>query len=148
MNRQMFLLSTLHAGGQRLTRQRRLILEALETSQGHLDAEDIHARVRERDERISLATVYRTLALLKSLGLVQEHSLGEEHGHFEITHPEPHYHFTCLGCHRVIEFESPAIARAMQRLAEHMNLRIEETYLSLRGYCAECRKRKDGEHVA
>ncbi len=148
MNRQMFLLSVLHADGQRLTRQRRLILETLETSRGHLDAEDIHARARERDARISLATVYRTLALLKSIGLVQEHSLGEEHGHFEVTQPEPHYHFTCLGCHRVVEFEAPTIARAVQELAEHMSLQVEETHLSLRGYCAECRKREECKGVA
>lgn len=148
MNRQTFLLSALHAGGQRLTRQRTLILETLESSPGHLDAEDIHARVRERGARISLATVYRTLALLKSIGLVQEHSLGEGHGHFEVTQPAPHYHFTCLGCHRVIEFEDPMIANAVQRLANQMKVHIEEMHLSLQGYCAECQKREESAHVA
>lgn len=148
MSRQIFLRFTLHAGGQRLTRQRRLILETLEASCGHLDAEDIHTRVRERDARVSLATVYRTLALLKSLGLVQEHSLGEAHSHFEIAQPEPHYHFTCLGCRRVIEFAAPTITRAVQRLAEDMDLHIQETHLSLHGYCAECQRKEASEHVA
>ncbi len=139
MDRQRLLLSALHAGGQRLTRQRLLILETLESNPGHLDAEDIHRRVRERGARISLATVYRTLALLKAIGLVQEHALGEEHGHFEITPSAPHYHFTCLRCRRVLEFESPALAQAIQGLAGQMDIQIKETYLALSGYCTECR---------
>lgn len=139
MDRQLLLLSALHAGGQRLTRQRMLILETLEANPGHLDAEDIHARVRERDARVSLATVYRTLALLKAIGLVQEHALGEEHGHFEITQAVPHYHFTCRRCHRVLEFQSPAVAQTVQKLAEQLNLQVTEINLALSGYCAECR---------
>lgn len=139
MDRQTLLLSALRAGKQRLTRQRLLILETLEANSGHLDAEDIHARVRERDARVSLATVYRTLALLKAIGLVQEHTLGEEHGHFEVTPSAPHYHFTCLGCHRVIEFESPTIVQAVQELARRLNIQLEETHLALSGYCPQCR---------
>ncbi len=139
MDRQTLLLSALRAGKQRLTRQRLLILETLEANSGHLDAEDIHARVRERDARVSLATVYRTLALLKAIGLVQEHTLGEEHGHFEITPPAPHYHFTCLGCHRVIEFENPTIVQAVQGLARQLDIQIEAIHLALSGYCPQCR---------
>lgn len=139
MDRQRLLRSALHAGGQRLTRQRKLILETLESNPGHLDAKDILMRVRAYDARISLATVYRTLTLFKAVGLVQEHALGEEHGHFEVTPSAPHYHFTCLGCHRIIEFESPAIRRAIQQVAKQVNIQVEETHVALSGYCAECR---------
>ncbi len=147
MDRQTLLLSALHAGRQRLTRQRLLILQTLEASQGHLDAEDIHARVREQDARVSLATVYRTLALFKALGLVQEHSLGEEHGHFEVTQSAPHYHFTCRRCHRVIEFESQAMTRSVQKLAEQMGWQVTEVNLALYGYCAACRQEEEHGHV-
>ena len=106
---------------------------------GHLDAEAIHDQVKIQDPRISLATVYRTLALLKRLGLVAEHSLGEDHGHFEAASAAPHYHFTCLRCKRVIEFEAPAVMQIVRKLAEQEGLQVTETHLTLSGYCRDCR---------
>ena len=73
------LRDTFRATGRRLTSQRRLILGVLEESDVHLDAETLFVRAKTRDPDISLATVYRTLAVLKEMGLVEEHSLGEEH---------------------------------------------------------------------
>lgn len=140
MSKKTLFSLALRSTGKRATRQRQLILEALEVSQGHLDAEDIYARVREA--RVSLATVYRTLTLLKALGLVQEHALGENHGHFEIAPESPHYHFSCLRCHRVIEFESPQIGETIQALSENLGIEIEDAYLFLNGYCPECLARR------
>jgi len=131
--------SAIHAQGLRATRQRQLVLDVLEHSPEHLDAEAIHDQVRAKDPRISLATVYRTLALFKRLGLVAEHSLGEDHGHFETAPNAPHYHFTCLNCKRVIEFESPTVLQVVQGLAEREGLQVIETHLTLSGYCPECR---------
>ncbi len=76
-------MNTQRFSGQRLTRQRKLVLDVVSDSQEHLDAETIYQLARERDENISLATVYRSLAYLKATGLIQEHNLGEDHGHFE-----------------------------------------------------------------
>jgi Fur family ferric uptake transcriptional regulator len=59
--------------GLKLTRQRQLILAVLQSSRGHLDAEMVCAKAKEQDPRIGIATVYRTLALLKQLGLAEEH---------------------------------------------------------------------------
>jgi Fe2+ or Zn2+ uptake regulation protein len=133
------LQSAIHARGLRATRQRQLVLDVLQHNPGHLDAEAIHDEVKAIDSRISLATVYRTLALLKSLGLVAEHSLGEDHGHFEATPSAPHYHFTCIKCKRVIEFEAPAVKEIVHGLTEQQGLQVTETHLTLSGYCRECR---------
>lgn len=132
------LLESLRANGVRVTRQRRAVLQVLQESDGHLDAEAVHDRVRARDPRISLATVYRTLALLKGAGLVEEHRLGESHAHFEAAQETPHYHFTCLRCGRVIEFDAPEVTRVVRRLGEQEGIEIVETHLSLTGYCAGC----------
>ncbi|HHS98321.1 MAG TPA: transcriptional repressor [Chloroflexi bacterium] len=134
------LTAALHAAGRRLTRQRRLVMEVLEEAEEHLDAETIHDRARARDPRISLATVYRTLALLKEIGLVEEHRLGEGHAHFEAVQEVPHYHFTCLGCGRVIEFDAPQIAQVVRALSEREHLRITDVHLFLTGYCAQCQQ--------
>lgn len=133
------LIAALQARGHRITCQRRVVLEVLEESREHLDAESLYQRARQRAPRISLATVYRTVAILKQMGLVTEYSLGEEHGHFEAVPEIPHYHFTCLGCGQVVEFDAPQVAMAIQELAEREGLEIYAVQFSLTGYCARCR---------
>ena len=121
-----------------MTRQRLVVLRVLAESREHLDAEAIHERVKDSAPRISLATVYRTLALLKGLGLVNEFKLGEEHGHFEAALRSPHHHFTCLKCHRVIEFSAPHIAEETLRLLEKQGISVTELRLQVSGYCPAC----------
>lgn len=148
MSREAQFLTAIHSNGLRMTRQRQLILEVLEASQEHLDAEAIHDRVKARDPRIGLATVYRTLALLKAMGLVKEHSLGEEHGHFEAVQEVPHYHFTCIGCRQVIEFEAPVVMEAVQSLIDREGVQVMDVHLSLTGYCSNCREERATNHEA
>ena len=133
-------VSTTITPGHRLTHQRKLILEILEKSQEHLDAADLYLQAKARDAHISLATVYRTLAILKEAGLVQENQLGQDHGHFETTQPTPHYHFTCLKCGRVIELDVPQVMEAAHELCESKGLQVTGMHLLFSGYCGECRK--------
>lgn len=130
--------------GRRLTRQRHLILDVLEHSDGHLDADALHDQVKIRDPGISLATVYRTLAVLKEMGLVEEHRLGEEHGHYEPVRNGPHYHFTCLGCGKVIEFDTPLVTQVEQGLREREGVQVTGAHLHLSGYCAQCQTKAGG----
>ena len=134
------LLDAIRSQGRRLTRQRQLVLEILEEGAEHLDAETVFERARERDERIGIATVYRTLAFLKEIGLVDEHQFGEDHGHFEAVQSErPHYHFTCMKCGKVVEFQSPQVMKLARKLCESDDLQVVEVHLHLSGYCAQCR---------
>jgi len=138
------LRDVFHAVGRRLTSQRCLILEVLEESEGHLDAEALHDRVKLHDPDISLATVYRTLAVFKEMGLVEEHRLGEEHGHYESVRDDPHYHFTCLRCGQVIEFDTALVAQIRQELSEREGVRVIGAHLHLSGYCARCQNQAGG----
>jgi Fur family ferric uptake transcriptional regulator len=134
------LASAIRRRGLKLTRPRQVILDVLESSRGHLDAGMVCAKAKERDGRIGIATVYRTLALLKQLGLAEEHDLGEDHGHFEAADKaKPHFHFSCIKCGKVVEFESPQIMRMSQSLCGQEGLLISEVHLHLRGYCRKCR---------
>ena len=132
----------LRAAGRRLTSQRRLILEVLEESDEHLDAEALYEQVKVHDPDVSLATIYRTLAVFKEVGLIEKHRLGEEHGHYEAVRDEPHYHFTCLGCGEVIEFDAPLVARIEQELSER-GVRVTNTHLHVSGHCAQCKDLAD-----
>lgn len=127
-----------HEEGLRLTPQRRLVLRVLQSSDRHLDAEALYARVRAEDPDISLATVYRTLRVLKEIGLVEEHSLGEGHSHYEAPRESPHYHFVCTRCGHVLEFDSPYVELATAELEERHGLRVESAHLRLSGLCRSC----------
>jgi Fur family ferric uptake transcriptional regulator len=131
---------TLNAQGMRLTGQRKLILQVLEEAGGHLDAETVFDRAYKRDERVSLATVYRTLQLLKKMGLVDQHFTSREHNRevYEPVGAEEHYHFSCLKCGKVVEFQSPLIDRARKQLAQELGINIIHGCACFEGYCARC----------
>jgi Fur family ferric uptake transcriptional regulator len=137
------LQDMLRAAGRRLTPQRRVILQVLEESSRHLDADALYERVKARDPDISLATVYRTVAVLREIGLVEEHRLGKDHGHYETVRDEPHYHFSCLRCGKVIEFHAPLVAQIERELGEQHGVRIVDTHLHVSGYCAQCKDMAD-----
>jgi Fe2+ or Zn2+ uptake regulation protein len=132
--------SFLRASGHRFTHQRQLVLDVLQETQGHPDAETIFSLAKARDPKISLATVYRTLALLNEAGLINKHRLGEDHEHFETAQSTPHYHFTCLKCERVIEFEAPQVTQIGRELCEREGIQITEAHLHFSGYCSNCRE--------
>ncbi len=132
------LRNAFQAAGRRLTSQRCLVLEVLEDSDEHLDAEALYIQAKVHNPDISLATVYRTLAVLKEMGMVEEHRLGQEHAHYESVRDGPHYHFTCLTCGKVIEFDTPLVAQAEQELSERKGVRVTGAHLHLSGYCAQC----------
>ena len=125
--------------GMRLTPQRRVILEVLDDTSIHLDAEGVYQLAKDRDPRISLATVYRTLAALTELGLIHQRHLSrdDQRGYYEIADRQ-HYHFTCLRCSRVIEFDTPLMTQLQQDIAEEWGVQVIQGRLYLEGYCAVC----------
>jgi Fur family peroxide stress response transcriptional regulator len=124
--------------GRRLTSQRRLILDVLKESNEHLEVDAVYDIAKQRAPGLSLATVYRTLALLKEMELVEEHRLGEGHSHYEAVQEEPHYHFTCQRCGKVIEFETPLVAEIKRRLCEREGIQVTRAHLHFTGHCRDC----------
>jgi Fe2+ or Zn2+ uptake regulation protein len=127
----------------RMTRQRKVVMQILEESQAHLDAETIYALARARDDKISLATVYRALAFFKQRGLIEEQRLGEGHSHFEKAQDTPHYHFTCSQCGRVIELEDKQVLKRVRQLFTNQGLQVDTVHLLVSGRCGECKKNQD-----
>ena len=134
----------LRQAGKRITPQRVLILETMRDAGGHLDADEIYRLARRKAPRLSLSTVYRTLAMLKEAGLVDELHLGEEHLHYEIR-GEGHHHLICQSCGKVIEFECPFSQELLRDLGEEYDFEITGIHLDLVGYCAECRQGGQGD---
>src|SRR3954463_1735065 len=93
--------------GMRLTRQRQILLDLIDKTGQHLDAESLYHLAREKDAKLNRVTVYRTLKLLKEGGLVDEldlmHQAGEQH-YYETRRKQEHAHVICLSCGKVEEF--------------------------------------------
>ncbi len=134
--------------GVRATPQRLLVLAILEEAEQHMDAESIYEEARKRDPKISLATVYRTLARLKAVGLVEQRYFARDHKreYYEMIGKGEHYHFTCLGCGKVLELHTPRIAQARRELSEALGLEFTHACICFEGFCPECAaRRREGE---
>ena len=132
----------LSVGGLRVTNQRALILEIIRQGKGHLDADEVYRRAREKQPNLSLSTVYRTLRTLKELSLVQEVHFGEGHHHYEAKAPHEHHHLVCLGCGKVVEFQYPVSRYVKKNVAEAKDFDIVDTEIRMNGYCSECCQRR------
>jgi len=145
MNNQANLLENNHkvlkvTGGARVTNQRVLILEVIRQGQGHLDADEVYRQAREKQPRLSLSTVYRTLQLFKKLGLVEELHFDEAHHHYELKPASEHHHLVCLGCGKVVEFECPLSQKMKEDVSREKGFEVTDAEVRMRGYCPTCRQ--------
>ena len=129
--------------GQRITGQRRLLLDLLRQSQGHLDADELYRRAKKWEPRLSLSTVYRSLRLFKELGLIEERHFLEEHHHYEARGQTEHHHVVCRGCGKVIEFECPFSRKMKQDVSRHTGFEVFAVEVSMEGYCDRCQRQRE-----
>src|SRR5215212_2129942 len=94
------LIEELKSHGIRVTPQRAIILEAIESLSGHFTAEDVFAVVQEVSTYINIATVYRTLELLRELEMITDSDMGTSAVHYALRTHGPHHHAICRTCGR------------------------------------------------
>jgi Fur family ferric uptake transcriptional regulator len=128
--------------GIAFTTQRELVLRALLDAGKHIDAEELHRRLAGSGKRVGLATVYRTLQLLRDRGLVAESQFGERRHRYEQTEGRHHDHLVCLACGQVLEFEEPAIEQLQERVARNHGFTALSHRMELYGYCRACARRR------
>jgi Fur family ferric uptake transcriptional regulator len=139
------LLNAVEAQGIRLTAQRRALIETIQDATSHLDAASLLELARKRDPNIDRATVYRTIELLKRLGMVDEldlmHLNGEKH-YYEVKTQKDHLHLACFECGAIEEFASPTFERLKREIAEKNDFEIQVMRLEVGGLCKRCTARK------
>ncbi len=128
--------------GQRMTSQRKVILDIIRSSEGHLQADEILQLAKVKDDRISLSTVYRNLNLLKESGLVVERHLGEEHHHYELNIGPDHQHLICTDCGVVFEFKSKFIEKLLVEAENASKFKITHIEIDMIGLCPQCQNEK------
>lgn len=129
--------------GMRLTPERAAILAEVFAQHDHFDIEELYLRLRQQGQRISRASLYRTLPLLVESGLVQEVFIEDGHMHYEhIYGHEHHCHLRCLECRRIVEFRDEAVEEAERRIGQALGFRTTGHKMEIYGYCAQCQEKK------
>ncbi|MEW6455357.1 MAG: transcriptional repressor [Acidobacteriota bacterium] len=126
----------------RLTSGRKAILLELfkKKKSKHLDADEIYTSLKKKKKRVSRATVYRTLNLLKKSGIVSSLLLGEDHSHFEPhSVKDIHIHFICNVCKKIIEFESGEAKKLIEKIASKESFEAETFEIQVSGICSDCK---------
>jgi Fe2+ or Zn2+ uptake regulation protein len=124
--------------GYRLTPQRHMILSVIQEAHEHLSVEQITERVQQYNPHISLSTVYRTLELLRTLGLIRESHLPGEPPYYETAEGSAHHHLVCRRCHTTIHLDETLLGDLHEMLQKMHNFHDIKLDLLAAGYCTKC----------
>jgi len=140
------LVGKIKQRGGRLTPQRVAVLRVLAASDGHPSVEQIYDRIRPEFPTTSLATVYKTVTLLKEMGEVLELGFADGSNRYDGNRPYPHPHLVCTACGEIRDLEVPALSEIVQQVSQDAGCRIVSHRLDFYGICRNCQG--DGPQVA
>lgn len=118
--------------GLKMTGQRKTILKVLDGAEDHPSVETVYERAKSIDSSISIATVYRTLALLDELNLVIKHEFQEGHSRYEVNW-DHHHHLVDLETGQVIEFQNEELEKLKHKIAKDLGYDLIDHRLELYG---------------
>jgi Fur family peroxide stress response transcriptional regulator len=129
--------AVVRAAGVKLTHQRLEIFHEIAASHDHPSADSIFRAVQERVPTVSVDTVYRTLWMLRDLGLVL--TLGQEREAVRFdANLDPHHHYVCTRCGLVRDFESAELSALRLPDALHQLGSVAHAHVEVRGLCTNC----------
>ena len=144
-NRAEKMVTQLKRSGCRITPQRLAIVDILAGSKEHPSVEQIYAEMKPNFPATSLATVYKTIALLKELGEVLELGFGTGNNHYDGFKPFSHPHLMCLDCKKIIDVELSKIKNYPAELQEKTGYEIHNYQMNFIGLCPNCQN--NHEHI-
>ncbi|MDA9909142.1 ferric iron uptake transcriptional regulator [Gammaproteobacteria bacterium] len=131
----------LRKAGLKVTLPRVKIMQILESAESrHMSAEDVYKALRDADEDVGLATVYRVLTQFEAAGLVTRHHFEGGHSIFEMTPDDHHDHIVCTKCGQVEEFYDEIIEKQQKAAADKHGFTISDHSLYIYGLCANCQE--------
>ena len=122
----------LREAGLRVTQQRTVILTVLAGADDHPTAEEVLAEARARDDTVSFATVYRTLAVLEGAGLIRKLSFEDAPARYEVTQQSDHDHLLDIETGELVEMPSDEIARLRRKIAAELGYEVVSQHTVLR----------------
>ncbi len=137
------IVKKLRENGKKITPQRLAVVKILAVSDGHPTVEKIYEKLRDDFPSMSLATVYRNVMLVKSLGEVLELGFPDGSNRYDGNKPYPHPHVVCLKCRRIIDPKPASLKDMTQEIADETGFEITTHRLDFFGICPECRKNSE-----
>ena len=119
--------------GLRMTEQRRVVAQVLETSNDHPDVEELYFRASKLDPRISIATVYRAVKLFEESGILEKLEFGDGRARYEDADRDHHDHLIDMQTGEVIEFIDPDIEALQEKIAARLGYKLKDHRLELYG---------------
>jgi Fur family peroxide stress response transcriptional regulator len=132
------LITKLKEREYRLTPQRVELVRLIAASEGHPSASQLYDQIKIQFPTMSLATVYKTLDLLKELGEVLEIDLRDD-SHYDGNKPYPHPHLICTNCQKIVDGElNTAVVNIVKEVEQSFGFKILKHQLAFYGLCPDC----------
>ena len=139
MDAQTAYLERLRPAGGKRSSKRDLIVNVFLHQNGHLSADDLVDLMRQEDQKLSRATVYRALQWMVDAGIARKVDFGDGRFRFEHAYRHPrHFHLLCKLCNRSSEFLSSDIEVLLEEIAVARGFEARQSVLQIYGTCEDC----------
>ncbi|WP_300457545.1 transcriptional repressor [Desulfobacula sp.] len=140
--RDEIIIRKLRDNGHKITPQRMAIVKILAKSLGHPRVEDIYDQIKKDFPTMSLATVYRNIVLIKSLGEILELGFPDGSNRYDGNKPYPHPHVICIKCKKIVDSDLDSLEGLQKEVAAATNFKILNHRLDFFGICSNCMAKK------
>lgn len=136
-------------GGFKITKQRRIVYETLlENEDEHLSPEEIYELIKEKHPYIGLATIYRTLQIFESIGLIYKLNFDDGRYRYELLssdehHNHQHHHLICKNCGKITEVKEDLMNSLEEMIEKQYNFEIINHIVKFTGICSQCRDKEN-----